>query len=101
MSFCLIGFLYGHIQDLLTEKSWSKTVTNCAIVLSLGLWPAMINRFDFFAGGEGLAFVAGRFITSVLGSSAVIGLFVSIYAGGGQAFKEHFSGREFILLRYI
>lgn len=101
MSFYLIGFLYGHIQDWLTEKSWSKTVANCAIVLSLGLWLAMINRFDFFAGGEGLAFVAGRFITSVLGSSAVIGLFVSIYAGGGQAFKEHFSGREFILLRYI
>lgn len=94
--FYLIGYLYGHIQDWLAEKSWSKTVINCTIVLSLGLWLTMINRFDFFAGGDGLVFVAGRFITSVLGCIAIIGLFTGIYGGG---IREYFSGREFILSR--
>lgn len=80
--FYLIGYFYGHIQDWLAEKSWSKTVINCVIVLSLGFWLAMINRFDFFAGGDGLAFVAGRFITSMLGCIGVIGLFTNTCEGG-------------------
>ena len=81
--FYLIGYLYGHIQDWLTEKSWPKTVMNCVIVLSLGLWLAMINRVDFFVGGNGLVFIAARFIASLFGCIAVIGLFTNVYIGGG------------------
>lgn len=96
--FYLIGYFYGCIQDWLTEKSWSKTAISCSIVFSLGLWLAMINRFDFFDSGDGLVFIAGRFLASVLGCIAIIGLLTNTCVGGG--YRQHFSGREYILSRF-
>ncbi len=79
--FYLIGYLYGHIQDWLTEKSWPKTVMNCVLVLSLGIWLAMISRVDFFVGGNGFVFIAARFIASLFGCIAIIGLFTNVFDG--------------------
>lgn len=56
------------------------------IVASFALWPAAINRFDFFAGGDNVMMIIGRFITSSLGCIAVIGLFINIM--GGKKFQS-------------
>lgn len=79
----LLGYLYGKIQDWLTAKKNAKTIINCVVVVALGLWLAAINRFDFYAGGDGALMIAGRFITSVLGCTTVIGLISAICNGGG------------------
>lgn len=79
----LLGYLYGKIQDWLTAQKNAKTIINCVVVVALGLWLAAINRFDFYAGGDGALMIAGRFITSALGCAAVIGLISAICNGGG------------------
>lgn len=79
----LLGYLYGKIQGWLMSKENAKTIINCVVVVSLGLWLAAINRFDFYAGGDGALMIAGRFITSILGCAAVIGLMSAICNGGG------------------
>lgn len=88
----LLGYLYGKIQDWLTAKKNAKTIINCVVVVALGLWLAAINRFDFYAGGDGALMIAGRFITSVLGCTTVIGLISAICNGGGGGFS---AGQEY------
>lgn len=78
----LLGYMYGQIQNWAMARANGKCFINIIIVASLALWLATINRFDFFAGGDNLMMIFGRFITSSLGCIAVIGLFVNIIGGG-------------------
>ena len=78
----LLGYMYGQIQNWVMARANGKCFINIIIVASLALWLAAINRFDFFAGGDNLMMIFGRFITSSLGCIAVIGLFVNIMGGG-------------------
>lgn len=77
----LFGYLYGQIQDRFLSRAHAKSIVNVVVMVSLCLWLAVINRFDFFYGAEGIGMIAGRFITSMLGCIAVIGLFSA--SGGG------------------
>lgn len=83
----LMGYLYGHIQEklLLTDKK--SNLIDFAIVISLGLWLAFINRFDFYAMADDVVSILFRFITSILGCIFVIGLFTST-SGGGEKKKS-------------
>lgn len=74
----LLGYLYGKMQDWLMAKENAKTIINCIVMASLGLWLAAINRFDFYANGDEALMVLGRFITSIFGCVSVIGLISSI-----------------------
>lgn len=76
-----LGYTYGQIQNWVMARANGKCFVNIVIVASLVLWLAAINRFDFFAGGDNLMMIIGRFITSSLGCIAVIGLFCK-YNGG-------------------
>ena len=78
----LLGYLYGQIQNWVIARANGKCFINIMIVASFALWLAAINRFDFFAEGDNLMMIIGRFITSSLGCIAVIGLFVNIIGGG-------------------
>lgn len=78
----LLGYIYGQIQNWVMERANGKCFINIIIVVSLALWLAAIKRFDFFAGGDSLMMIIGRFITSSLGCIAVIGLFINIMGGG-------------------
>lgn len=80
--FYLLGYLYGKIQDWMMSKANTKTIVNCAIVVSLGLWLAMISRFEFYASSDGGIMVISRFITSLLGCTAVIGIISASCAFG-------------------
>lgn len=80
----LLGYMYGQIQNWVMERANGKCFINIIIVVSLALWLAAIKRFDFFAGGDNLMMIIGRFITSSLGCIAVIGLFINIMGGGGK-----------------
>ena len=80
----LLGYIYGQIQNWVMERANGKCFINIIIVVSLALWLAAIKRFDFFAGGDNLMMIIGRFITSSLGCIAVIGLFINIMGGGGK-----------------
>lgn len=77
----LLGYIYGQIQNWVMERANGKCFINIIIVVSLALWLAAIKRFDFFAGGDSLMMIIGRFITSSLGCIAVIGLFINIMGG--------------------
>ena len=77
-----LGYMYGQIQNWVMARANGKCFVNIVIVASLVLWLAAINRFDFFAGGDNLMMIIGRFITSSLGCIAVIGLSVNIMGGG-------------------
>ena len=79
----LIGYLYGQMQDKLMSKSYSKTLVNVTIAVCLGLWLAIINRFDFFGGADTPVMIIFRFFTSIIGCITVIGLFTNILNGGG------------------
>lgn len=99
----LIGYLYGQIQDWLLSKTNAKMIISCLIVAFFGLWLASINRFDFFSGEDGLMMIVARFLTSMFGCTAIIGLFISFYNGGGQALF-HWSGvhsLEIYLTHYL
>lgn len=74
MPFFLLGYLYGVVQDWLMTKENAKTIINCTILISLGVWLAAITRYDFFAGGDGIKMIIERFFTSILGCIAIIGL---------------------------
>lgn len=74
----LIGYIYGQIQDQLLLKAKIKTIINYIIIVSLGLWLASINRIDFFGGEDSIRIAIERFITSILGCIAIIGLFAKI-----------------------
>ena len=78
----LIGYLYGQLQDTLMAKSYSKTLVNVTIAVCLGLWLAIINRFDFFGGADTPVMITFRFFTSIIGCTAIIGLFTGIFNGG-------------------
>lgn len=78
----LIGYLYGQIQDRFLSGIYAKPIVNIAVMVSLCLWLAAINRFDFFSGADSIGMIVGRFITSVFGCVAVIGLFAT--CGGGE-----------------
>ena len=80
----LIGYLYGQLQDTLMAKSYSKTLVNVTIAVCLGLWLAIINRYDFFGGADTPVMIIFRFFTSIIGCTAIIGLFTGIFNGGGQ-----------------
>lgn len=91
----LLGYMYGQIQNWAMARANGKCFINIMIVASFALWLAAINRFDFFAEGDNLMMIFGRFITSSLGCIAVIGLFVNIIGGGenskfsiGQAYTR-------------
>lgn len=77
----LLGYLYGQIQNWVIARANGKCFINIMIVASFALWLAAINRFDFFAEGDNLMMIIGRFITSSLGCIAVIGLFINIIGG--------------------
>lgn len=79
----LIGYLYGQVQDNLMAKTHSKTLVNVTISVCLGLWLAIINRFDFYGGEDTPVMIAFRFCTSILGCTAIIGIFTSLFNGGG------------------
>ena len=79
----LLGYLYGKIQDWMMARIRAKTIMNCAVVLSLGLWLASIKRFDFYSGGDGIFMTMMRFTTSVLGCVAVAGLLSAACKTGG------------------
>lgn len=55
-----------------------KNIVNFVIIVSLGLWLSSINRIDFFSGIDSLFMIIGRFITSILGCTAIIGLISGI-----------------------
>lgn len=78
----LIGYIYGQMQDSLMAKSYSKTLVNVTIAICLCLWLAIINRFDFFAGADTPIMIIFRFFTSIIGCTAVIGLFTNVLNGG-------------------
>lgn len=78
----LLGYMYGQIQNWVIARVNGKCFINIMIVASFALWLAAINRFDFFAGGDNVMMIIGRFITSSLGCIAVIGLFINIMGGG-------------------
>ena len=78
----LLGYMYGQIQNWVIARANGKCFINIMIVASFALWLAAINRFDFFAGGDNVMMIIGRFITSSLGCIAVIGLFINIIGGG-------------------
>lgn len=80
----LIGYLYGQLQDTLMAKSYSKTLVNVTIAVCLGLWLAIINRYDFFGGADTPVMIIFRFFTSIIGCTAIIGLFSGIFNGGGN-----------------
>ena len=80
----LIGYIYGQLQDKLMVKSYSKTLVNVTITICLGLWLAIINRFDFFGGADTPVMIVFRFFTSIIGCTAIIGLFTGFFNGGGQ-----------------
>lgn len=77
--------MYGQIQNWVIAGANGKCFINIMIVASCALWLAAINRFDFFAGGNNLIIIIGRFITSSLGCIAVIGLFINIMGGNFQS----------------
>ena len=79
----LIGYLYGQVQDNLIAKTYSKALVNVTIAVCLGLWLAIINRFDFFGGADTPVMIAFRFCTSIFGCTAIIGIFTSLFNGGG------------------
>lgn len=74
----MIGYLFGRIQDQLLLKAKIRTIINYIIIASLGLWLASINRLDFFGGEDSIRITIERFITSILGCIATIGLFTNI-----------------------
>ena len=80
-----LGYTYGQIQNGVMTRANGKCFVNIVIVASLALWLAAINRFDFFAGGDNVMMIFGRFITSSLGCIAVIGLFINIMGGKIQS----------------
>lgn len=79
----LIGYLYGQLQDSLMAKSYSKSLVNVTIAVCLGLWLSIINRVDFFGGADTPVMIIFRFITSILGCTAIIGIFTNLFNGGG------------------
>lgn len=79
----LIGYLYGQLQDSLMAKSYSKSLVNVTIAVCLGLWLSIINRVDFFGGADTPVMIIFRFFTSILGCTAIIGIFTSLFNGGG------------------
>lgn len=88
LPFYLLGNLYGKIQDRFMAMGNARTIVNYIVVISLGLWLASINRYDFYADGDGAMMIAGRFITSALGCISVIGLLSSIYtANSGEGLR--------------
>lgn len=105
----LLGYLYGKIQDWMMAKANAKTIVNCAIVVSLGLWLAIINRYDFYASSDGGIMVLGRFTTSILGCIAVIGLISAdgicnnkhSIGGAGQQNNEFSAVRETKILGFL
>ncbi len=72
--FYLLGYVYGQIQDGLTNKKCGKKLIDVTVVLALGLWFALIFRFNFYTDGDSLTMVAVRFIASLSGCVALIGL---------------------------
>lgn len=79
----LIGYLYGQMQDGLMGKPYSGKLVNIVITISLALWLAVINRYDFFGGADTPVMIAFRFCTSIFGCTAIIGIFTSMFNGGG------------------
>lgn len=74
----LIGYIYGQVQDRLLLKAKISTIINYIIIASLGLWLTSINRLDFFGGEDSIRIAIERFITSILGCIAIIGLLAKI-----------------------
>lgn len=92
----LLGYIYGQIQNWVMERANGKCFINIIIVVSLALWLAAIKRFDFFAGGDSLMMIIGRFITSSLGCIAVIGLFINIMGGGKKIQSSQLDRRTLV-----
>lgn len=74
----MIGYLFGQIQDWFMAKNKASTIVNGVTIVSLGLWLAIINRFDFYSEADEISMIIGRFGTSMLGCTAIIGLFTEI-----------------------
>ena len=74
----LIGYFYGQIQDWMKSIKNANNIINFVIIVSLGLWLSSISRIDFFSGIDSSFMIIGRFITSILGCMAIIGLISGI-----------------------
>lgn len=79
LPFYMIGYLFGQIQDWFMAKNSANTIINGVILVSLGFWLAAINRYDFYSGADGISMIVERFGVSVLGCTAIIGLFAEIH----------------------
>ena len=77
----LIGYLYGQLQDTLTAKENFAIAKNISIAICLCTWLTLITRIDFFGGGDSGLFIILRFVTSIIGCCAVIGLFTGTFTG--------------------
>ncbi len=92
----LLGYVYGQLQERLMAVRWSSVAVNWTIVLALGIWLTCISRFDFYSGADSAVMILCRFVVSILGCVAVIGLFTaSCKSGGYCAYAEN------ILWKYI
>ena len=84
--FYVLGYLYGRIQEKTQERENYKTIAETVVGISLVLWITLIVRYDFFTNSSGMM-MALRFVASLFGCIAVIGLLSGIFEnGGGKAF---------------
>lgn len=97
----LVGYLYGQVQEWLQTKKNFNLIKNCCIVITLALWLALINRIDFSDGSNSGLFIICRFVTSLFGCVAVIGLLTDFFMGGKTLLWVGFHSLEVYLIHYF
>lgn len=100
--FYLLGFLYGRLQERVLSYKNGPQLLEVAVAVSLAAWIGLITRFDFFTA-SGAVMVGLRFVTSVLGCCAVIGLFTAYRRnlGGGIFLWAGEHSLEIYLMHYL
>jgi peptidoglycan/LPS O-acetylase OafA/YrhL len=74
MPFFFLGHLYGTFQEQIQKLKCSTVITEVVVMLSLGIFVLLLNKFSIYNIGEGIIGIAIRILASTTGCIAICGI---------------------------
>ena len=72
--FYLCGYIFGQFQNDLSSAKWYPFIQNVIVAICFGAWIYLITRIDFYSAVDSSKMIILRFIASLIGCVAFIGL---------------------------
>lgn len=104
MPFYLAGWLYGRLQNLLSEKKYWNACIAAAVAVSAAVYSVLLFNLDIYALEDSFPDIIIRALVSVMGCVALCGLVSGVVKGGRISKAIAYVGvhsLEIYLLHYL